>query len=223
MLFWSFLICGFTTTGVIETHLLPFASWCGFAPVPSATAYSFLSAVNLVGMIVAGWLTDRMNRPLLLASIYLIRGMTFLFLANLPGTSIETLFVFAALFGAVDYSTVPVTASLVASHVGVRVMGLAMGLIAAGHAVGGCVEPGAEEFHSSTHERVSVLCREINSQGRATRRDGRWEELRRGHSWRRRGWFDVCYCGRPTRSSRRRTGGFEPDRQKDPHVGRWSL
>ena len=122
---------------MIETHLLPFASWCGFAPVPSATAYGFLSAINLVGMIVAGWLTDRVNGPLLLGSIYLIRAMTFLLLANLPGASIETLFVFAALFGAVDYSTVPVTASLIASHLGVRVMGLAMGLIAAGHALGG--------------------------------------------------------------------------------------
>tara|TARA_R110002074_G_scaffold10461_5_gene39735 strand:- start:19019 stop:19630 length:612 start_codon:yes stop_codon:yes gene_type:complete len=34
LLFWSFLICGFTTTGVIETHLLPFASFCGFPPIP---------------------------------------------------------------------------------------------------------------------------------------------------------------------------------------------
>lgn len=137
ILFWSFLICGFTTTGVIETHLLPFASFCGFPPLPSATAYGLLSAVNLVGMIGAGWLTDRMSRPLLLASIYLLRALTFWMLANIPGTGVEALFVFAALFGAVDYGTVPVTASLVASHVGLRVMGLAMGMIAAGHAIGG--------------------------------------------------------------------------------------
>jgi predicted MFS family arabinose efflux permease len=45
--------------------------------------------------------------------------------------------VFAIAFGLVDYATVPVTASLVASHLGLRVMGLAMGLIAAGHALGG--------------------------------------------------------------------------------------
>jgi predicted MFS family arabinose efflux permease len=57
----------------------------------------------------------------------------------MPGSSIETLFVFAVLFGAVDYSTVPVTASLVASHVGIRVMGLAMGMISAGHAIGGAM------------------------------------------------------------------------------------
>jgi len=136
LLFWSFLICGFTTTGVIETHLLPFASFCGFPPIPSATAYGLLSLVNLVGMIAAGWLTDRVNRPMLLAAIYMLRALTFILLASLPGTSIEMLFVFAVLFGAVDYSTIPVTASLVASHVGIKMMGLAMGLISAGHAIG---------------------------------------------------------------------------------------
>jgi predicted MFS family arabinose efflux permease len=47
------------------------------------------------------------------------------------------LFVFAAFFGAVDYATIPPTASLVASHLGLRVMGLAMGLISAGHSIGG--------------------------------------------------------------------------------------
>lgn len=139
LLFWSFLICGFTTTGVIETHLLPFASFCGFPPIPSATAYGLLSLVNLVGMIAAGWLTDRVNRPMLLAAIYMLRALTFILLGSLPGASIEMLFVFAVLFGAVDYSTVPVTASLVASHVGIKMMGLAMGLISAGHAIGGAM------------------------------------------------------------------------------------
>lgn len=139
ILFWSFLICGFTTTGVIETHLLPFASFCGFPPVPSATAYGVLSLVNLFGMIGAGWLTDRMNRPLLLGAIYALRALTFILLSNLPGMSIEMLFAFAVFFGAVDYATVPVTASLVASHVGLKLMGLAMGMISAGHAIGGAM------------------------------------------------------------------------------------
>ncbi len=49
------------------------------------------------------------------------------------------LFVFALIFGTVDYATVPVTASLVASHIGVKMMGLAMGLISAGHALGGAM------------------------------------------------------------------------------------
>ncbi|MEM7172366.1 MAG: MFS transporter [Pseudomonadota bacterium] len=138
ILFWSYFICGYTTSGVIETHFLPYATFCGFGAVVSATAYGVLSAINLVGMILAGWLTDRMNRPLLLGGIYVIRGLTFILLVEV-GVSTETLFLFAILFGLVDYSTVPVTASLVASHIGVRVMGLAFGLISAGHQVGGAI------------------------------------------------------------------------------------
>jgi MFS family permease len=135
ILFWSFLLCGYTTAGVIETHFLPYASFCGFGPIPSAAAYGTLSAVNMFGMIGAGWLTDRMNRVVLLGLIYLARGLTFIILMNV-GADYETLVVFAVLFGAVDYATVPVTASLVASHLGLRVMGLAMGLISAGHSIG---------------------------------------------------------------------------------------
>ncbi|MEO8244109.1 MAG: MFS transporter [bacterium] len=135
-LFWSYLICGFTSAGAIETHLLPFAAFCGFPPLPSATAFGLLSLVNLFGMVGAGWLTDRVNRPLLLAAIYLLRGLTYIILANMPGTGIETLFAFAVLFGFVDYATVPVTASLAASHIGRSVMGQAMGMISAGHAIG---------------------------------------------------------------------------------------
>ncbi|NKB76915.1 MAG: MFS transporter [Gammaproteobacteria bacterium] len=135
LLFWSYLICGYTTSGVIETHLLPYASFCGFLPVPSATAYGILSAFNLIGMISVGWLTDRMNRPLLLGAIYIIRGLTFWILLNV-GSDYETLILFAIIFGMVDYSTVPVTTSLVVSHLGLRVVGLVMGLLTAGHQLG---------------------------------------------------------------------------------------
>jgi len=136
LLFWSFLLCGFTTTGVIETHLLPYAAACGFAPLPSAEAYGILSGVNLVGMIASGWLTDRMNRAHLLGIIYFARGLCFILLMLVAG-DIRILLLFAVLFGAFDYSTVPPTASLVARHLGFRIMGLAMGLISAGHALGG--------------------------------------------------------------------------------------
>lgn len=135
ILFWSFLLCGYTTAGVIETHFLPYAAFCGFAPIPSAAAYGTLSAVNMLGMIGAGWLTDRMNRVVLLGSIYILRGLTFLILMKV-GASYEALMAFVVLFGAVDYATIPVTASLVASHLGLRVMGLSMGLISAGHSIG---------------------------------------------------------------------------------------
>ena len=134
--FWSYAICGFTTSGVIETHLMPYASLCGFGPVPSATAYGVLSALNLAGMIAAGWLSDRVHRPLLLAVIYTARATAFILLLFVAD-NYPLLIVFAILFGLFDYSTVPVTASYLASRLGVRMLGLSMGLLAAGHAVGG--------------------------------------------------------------------------------------
>ncbi|MBI3452346.1 MAG: MFS transporter [Rhodospirillales bacterium] len=134
-LLWSFVICGFTTAGVIEVHLIPYAIACGFPPLQSAYAYGALSAFNMIGMIGAGYLTDRMSRPLLLGSIYIARGLCFIILMYIAG-DLPLLFIFAVAFGLFDYSTVPPTASLVASHLGLRIMGLAMGLLAAGHALG---------------------------------------------------------------------------------------
>lgn len=134
-LFWSFLLCGFTTTGVIETHLLPYAAFCGFPPLPSAAAYGVLSAVNLGGMVLAGWLSDRMHRPTLLGGIYLARAACFVLLL-LMAPDLRIFYLFAALFGLFDYSTVPVTVSLAAHHLGTHRIGLAMGLVSAGHALG---------------------------------------------------------------------------------------
>lgn len=135
-LFWSYLICGFTTSGMIETHFLPFAAYCGFPPVLGATAFGILSGVNLLGMILAGGLADHVSRPLLLAAIYLARAGCFALLLFLP-PSLPLLMVFAVLFGLFDYSTVPVTAGLMADRAGIGVVGLAMGLLSAGHAIGG--------------------------------------------------------------------------------------
>lgn len=138
ILYWSFFICGVTTTGAIETHFLPYAAFCGFPPVPASGVYGGIMAINLGGMFLAGWLTDKVNRPLLLGSIYIVRSFSFLVLMHV-GTSYEMLFVFAVIYGIFDYSTVPPTASLAASHLGLKIMGLAMGLISGGHALGGAL------------------------------------------------------------------------------------
>jgi len=138
LLFWSFLLCGFTSSGVIETHFLPYAAICGFGGVKAAGAYGLLSGINLVGILVAGWLSDRMNRPLLLAGIYAVRSLSFILLMEI-GNDATLLYTFSIVFGLFDYATAPVVASLVASHLGVRVMGLSMGLLSAGHSIGAAV------------------------------------------------------------------------------------
>src|SRR5690606_4956215 len=51
--------------------------------------------------------------------------------------SYPLLIVFAILFGLFDYSTVPITASYLASRLGIKLLGLSMGILSAGHALGG--------------------------------------------------------------------------------------
>jgi MFS family permease len=138
VLYWSFFICGVTTTGAIETHFLPYAAFCGVPPVAASSIYGLTMAINLGGMFLSGWLTDRINRPMLLGSIYIVRSLSFLVLMN-TGASYEMLLLFAVIYGVFDYSTVPPTASLAASHLGLPIMGLAMGLISGGHALGGAL------------------------------------------------------------------------------------
>ncbi len=137
-LFWSFLLCGYTTTGVIETHLIPYAQFCGVPPAPSSLAFGILMGVNTLGMVAAGWLTDRVNRTWLLAGIYAGRGLVFLLLPVLVRDT-SVLWVFAVLFGIFDYATVPPTASLAAGHLGRERVGTAMGLISAGHSIGAAI------------------------------------------------------------------------------------
>ena len=134
----GFFICGFTTAGVIKIHLIPYAVSCGFPPLESATAYGVMSFFSLVGMIGYGYLSDRMHRPMLLASIYFMRALTFILLMHIAGST-PALFIFATLFGIFDYATFPIVASLVASHIGRHVMGITMGLIFGGHSLGGAL------------------------------------------------------------------------------------
>ena len=67
-----------------------------------------------------------------------MRSLSFIILM-FAGTSYEMMLAFAVIYGIFDYSTVPPTASLVASHLGLKIMGLAMGLIFGGHALGGAL------------------------------------------------------------------------------------
>ncbi len=138
LLFVGFIVCGFTTAGVIEVHLLPYAELCGFGAIQGATAYGIYGGFNMLGVILFGFLADRMNRPRLLAGLYFARAILFVVLLYIAG-NLPLLFFFAAAYGLTSFATLPVLASIVASRIGVGIMGLAMGIIFAGHWAGGAI------------------------------------------------------------------------------------
>ena len=95
--------------------------------MPSATAYGVLSGLNLLGMVPAGWLADRVHRPLLLTVIYVVRAAAFVLLISIADNYPRLI-----LFGPFDY----VTVSFIADRLGLGVLGLAMGLLSTGRALG---------------------------------------------------------------------------------------
>lgn len=135
LLFGGFAICGFTTAGVIEVHLIPYAAYCGFAPIEGATAYGVHGGFNMIGIILAGYFADKFHRPRLLAAIFFLRAILFALLLYVAG-SLPLLFLFAALYGFMNFATLPIIASIVASRLGVGVIGLALGLIFGAHWLG---------------------------------------------------------------------------------------
>lgn len=136
--FWQllvpFFICGYTTTGLIDTHLIPHAVDHHIHVSVASSALATLAAFNVAGVLVAGGLTDRVNRGRLLAGIYAARAGVLLLLPVL--TTPTLLFVFAALFGLADFATVPPTTALSRQVFRAGGWALALGLISAAHQVG---------------------------------------------------------------------------------------
>jgi MFS family permease len=130
----SFFVCGVTTAGLIDTHLIPHAQDHHISAVTAATAFGVLSLVNMVFTMLAGAVGDRWGYKWLLGWIYAGRAVTLIFLifARDP----VTLFIFAVAFGIVDFSTVAPTTALATVLFGRRSAGTVFGLVALSHQVG---------------------------------------------------------------------------------------
>lgn len=131
----AFTLCGFTTAGVVDVHFLPYAAACGFPPLESTTAYGILGVANMFGVIVFGWLADKMSPRLLLAAMFFARAGSFVILMHIVGDW-PLLLTFAVLFGLLNFATLPVLAAIVRECLGVRIMGLSLGLLFGGHSLG---------------------------------------------------------------------------------------
>jgi MFS family permease len=130
----SFFVCGVTTAGLIDTHLIPYAQDHHISPVTAATAFGVLSLVNMVFTMVSGAVGDRWGYRWLLGWIYAGRAATLVFLIFARDPVL--LFVFAIVFGIVDFSTVAPTTALSTILFGRRSAGTVYGLVALSHQIG---------------------------------------------------------------------------------------
>jgi len=130
----GFFVCGFHVA-FIATHFPAYLSFCGLQPSVGAWALSVIGLFNIGGTLLAGWLGGRYVKKGLLAGIYVLRSVTIVVFISVPVTETSVL-VFAAAFGVLWLSTVPLTSGLVATLFGPRYVATLFGIVMMSHQIG---------------------------------------------------------------------------------------
>lgn len=131
----AFFVCGFTTNGVIGTHLIAFCGDHGIPPVQAAKWLAFMGIFDLMGATASGWLSDRYNPLYLLVGYFAVRGLALLAMPFV-GLSTVSLTIFAIFFGLDWIATVPPTLKLVNKHFGQATGQIVYGWIFTAHQAG---------------------------------------------------------------------------------------
>ncbi len=134
-LFATFFVCGFTTNGLVGTHLIAFCGDMGIPKVQAAGLLAMMGVFDLIGTTLSGWLTDRFDPRKLLGVYYAVRGLSLMYLPY-SGFSAASLTIFAVLYGLDWIATVPPTLRLTNEAFGDRSGPIVFGWIVAGHQVG---------------------------------------------------------------------------------------
>lgn len=129
-----FFVCGITTTGMIDTHLIPFAHDHGNGDAITSAAVAVLALFNIIGTAGSGLLVDKYDPRRMLGWLYAVRGVSLLVVLVLNEGF--WLIQFGILFGLVDFATVAPTQTLVSRYFGPQSLGFVFGLVLASHQVG---------------------------------------------------------------------------------------
>jgi len=131
----TFGICGFSTNGLINTHLIAYCADHGIAEVNGASILAVIGVFSLIGSALSGWMCDRFNPRVLLFWYYGLRGLS---LVLVPFTSFDSvsLSVFAVFYGLDWLATVPPTVRIANEAFGDKNAPLVFGWVVAGHQLG---------------------------------------------------------------------------------------
>jgi sugar phosphate permease len=134
-LFLTFAICGASTAGLVQVHLIPMCMDFGIPQVQAASLLAAMGMFDFVGTIASGWLSDRYDNRWLLFWYYGLRGLSLVFLP-FSDFSFYGLSLFAMFYGLDWIATVPPTVRLTAQRFGAERANLVFGWIFAGHQIG---------------------------------------------------------------------------------------
>jgi MFS family permease len=135
ILFATFFVCGASTNGLVQVHLIPMCLDFGIPQVQAASLLAAMGIFDFFGTIMSGWLSDRYDNRYLLFWYYGLRGLSLIFLP-FSDFSFYGLSLFALFYGLDWIATVPPTVRLTAQKFGPERANLVFGWIFAGHQLG---------------------------------------------------------------------------------------
>ena len=134
----SFAICGLSTNGLINTHLIAYCADRGISEVAGAGILASLGVFSLIGATASGWMCDRFNPRILLFWYYGLRGLS---LVIVPFTQFDvvSLSIFSIFYGLDWVATGPATFALTNQLFGRRDTPVIISWIFAAHQIGGAL------------------------------------------------------------------------------------
>src|SRR3954454_1084355 len=138
ILFATFFICGASTNGLVQVHLIPMCLDFGIPQVQAASLLAAMGIFDFVGTIASGWLSDRYDNRKLLFWYYGLRGLSLLFLPFSDFT-LYGLSLFAVFYGLDWIATVPPTVKLAGQAFGRERAPLVFGWVFTAHQLGAAV------------------------------------------------------------------------------------
>lgn len=138
ILFATFLICGLSTNGLLQTHFIPLCVDFGMAEVQAASVLAMMGVFDFVGTIASGWLSDRYDNRKLLFWYYGLRGLSLLWLPSSTFT-LYGLSIFAVFYGLDWIATVPPTVRLAGQAFGREKAPLVFGWVFTAHQLGAAI------------------------------------------------------------------------------------
>ena len=135
LLFGTFFFCGFTTNGLVGTHMISMCVDNGLAITAAAGLLAMMGVFDLVGTTASGWLTDRYDPRKLLFIYYGLRGVSLIYLPY-SDFSLYSLSLFAVFYGLDWLATVPPTLRLANQAFGESKAPIVFGWIFTGHQMG---------------------------------------------------------------------------------------
>ncbi|HTR15724.1 MAG TPA: MFS transporter [Acetobacteraceae bacterium] len=134
-------ICGLSTSGLVQTHMVALCADHGLPALAGAGLLALMGGCNLLGGAASGWLSDRIDSRVLLAACYALRGAALLSL-GFSAVSLRSLSVFAVCFGLDWAMTMPPLMRLAADAAGRGRTVMLLGWLALAHQGGAAAGAG---------------------------------------------------------------------------------